>query len=274
MRKSIVAVVILLLATGLILIGCSDDNETATSGDTGPTGTLEFNANGEDFVRQGFISKDGWNINFDHVYAHLAGINAYQTDPPYDPHHDGANVEANMIASLAGVHTVDLAKGDENAEPIMVDAVAAPAGHYNAVSWQMIPATSGPTEGYSLVIIGTAEKDAQNIDFTIKVETEYEYICGEFVGDERKGFVIDGGTADVEMTFHFDHVFGDAETSPDDALNVGAVGFDAFAAIAEGGVLNENLAGLETKLSAADYQALVYILPTLGHVGEGHCHCE
>jgi hypothetical protein len=76
------------------------------------------------------------------------------------------------------------------------------------------------------------------------------------------------------MTFHFDHVFGDAETPPDDALNVGAVGFDPFAAIAEGGILNGNLAGLEVKLPAEDYQALVDILPTLGHVGEGHCHCE
>ena len=24
-------------------------------------------ANGEDFVRQGFVSKDGWRISFDHV---------------------------------------------------------------------------------------------------------------------------------------------------------------------------------------------------------------
>jgi hypothetical protein len=34
------------------------------------------------------------------------------------------------------------------------------------------------------------------------------------------------------------------------------------------------MAGLQNALSAVDYQMLVDILPTLGHVGEGHCHSE
>ena len=86
--------------------------------------------------------------------------------------------------------------------------------------------------------------------------------------------VKEDGTADVEMTFHFDHIFGDAETHMDDELNVGAVGFEPFARIAEGGKLDMDMAGLQSKLPAKDYQMLVDILPTLGHVGEGHCHCH
>jgi len=39
----------------------------APAGDS--TGTLQFVANGEDFIRQGFTSKDGWNISFDEVLA-------------------------------------------------------------------------------------------------------------------------------------------------------------------------------------------------------------
>jgi len=35
-----------------------------------------------------------------------------------------------------------------------------------------------------------------------------------------------------------------------------------------------DLSGLQVELSAGDYRMLVDILPTLGHVGEGHCHCE
>jgi len=82
------------------------------------------------------------------------------------------------------------------------------------------------------------------------------------------------GTADMEMTFHFDHIFGDAETPMDDGLNVSALGFEPFASVAEGGALDVDMAGLQAKLSAGDYQMLVDILPTLGHVGEGHCHCD
>jgi len=76
------------------------------------------------------------------------------------------------------------------------------------------------------------------------------------------------------MTFHFDHIFGDADTPPDDELNVGAVGFEPFAGAASGGRLVSDMIGLESALSESDFQALVDILPTLGHVGEGHCHCD
>ena len=144
----------------------------------------------------------------------------------------------------------------------------------------MVKATSGSAAGYSLVMIGTAEKDGQIVDFTINVEEECGYSCGEYVGDERKGMVEEGGTADVEMTFHFDHIFGDAETPMDDDLNLGAPGFEPFADIAKGGKLDVNMAELRSRLLSRlccppdHYQMLVDILPTLGHVGEGHCHCD
>jgi hypothetical protein len=237
-------------------------------------GTLQFDANGEDFVRQGFISKDGWAITFDHVYITLADITAYQSDPPYDPH-AGSEVQAKVKVSLDGTHTVDLAEGGEDAPPISVGEVQdAAVGHYNAIHWKMARASGGSASGYSLVVVGKAEKDDQTVNFTIKVEQEYEYTCGEYVGDERKGILQEGGTADLEMTFHFDHIFGDAETPLDDELNVDALGFGPLAALTEGGALDADLAGLQAGLSADDYQTVEDILPTLGHVGEGHCHCE
>jgi hypothetical protein len=243
-------------------------------GPAGGKGTLQFYANGEDFVRQGFVSKDGWAITFDHVYITLADITAYQSDPPYDPH-AGSDVQAKVQVSLDGTHTVDLAEGGEDADPILVGEVSdASEGQYNAIHWKMAKASSGPASGYSLVVVGMAEKEGQTVNFTIKVEQEYEYTCGEYVGDERKGILQKDGTADLEMTFHFDHIFGDAETPLDDELNVGAPGFEPFAGIAEGGMLDVDMAGLQAKLSAEDNQMLVDILPTLGHVGEGHCHSE
>jgi hypothetical protein len=77
------------------------------------------------------------------------------------------------------------------------------------------------------------------------------------------------------MTFHFDHIFGDAGTALDDELNAGAPGFQPFADLAGGsGTLLVDMSGLEAAMSPADYARLVTILPTLGHVGEGHCHAE
>ncbi len=264
MRKRIsVLVIFTLFVLSITLVGCGPGK-----------GTLQFYANGEDFVRQGFVSKDGWAIAFDNVYITLAEIKGYQADPPYDAH-QGGQVSASKGVSLPGIHTVDLAEGDAEADPILVGEVKdAPEGQYNAVHWKMVKATGGPAAGYALVVTGTAEKEGEKVQFTIKVENEYQYTCGEFVGDERKGILQKGGRADQEMTFHFDHVFGDAETPLDDDLNLGAPGFEVFAAIAEEGALEVDMAALKDRLAPDDYQMLEDILPTLGHVGEGHCHCE
>lgn len=234
------------------------------------TGTLEFYANGEDFVREGFVSKDGWAITFDAVTITLAEIVAYQADPPYIPDM-GPDVAAQLIETLDGVYVVDLAEGDADADRIYIGEITqAAAGQYNALSWTMV--NSPDNDGYTLVIIGTAQKDDVEIDFTFSIETEYAYTCGEYVGDERKGILDADESADLELTFHFDHVFGDGTLPLDDGLNVHAPGFEMFAQIAVDGVIDVTMADLELLLDPDDYQMVVDILPTLGHVGEGHCY--
>lgn len=249
MRKaSLILGIAILVVVGTVLIGCG--------GGGTETGTLQFYANGEDFVRQGFVSKDGWSISFDHVYITLADVTAYQTDPPYDPHSDGF-IQPEVEMGLDDVYTVDLAEGGEDAPPILVGEVQdAEVGHYNAIYWEMVRASSGPAAGHSIVIIGTAEKGGQVVDFTISIDEECRYSCGEYVGDERKGILQEDSIADLEMTFHFDHIFGDADTPLDDDLNLGAIGFEPFADAAEGEPVDINMTELH-----------------LGHVGEGHCYC-
>ena len=257
---------ITLLAVVLILVAACAPTAPAE------TGTLQFRANGEDFVRQGFESKDGWAITFDHVYVNLSGISGYQADPPYDAHAGGA-IEAAVSVALDGAFTVELAEGDADAETLLVgEAAEVPAGHYNAIAFNLIPAEEGPAAPYALVIMGTAEKEGETIPFTINVEQTYTFTCGEYVGDARKGFLAKDGSADLEMTFHFDHIFGDAETPLDDSLNLGAPGFEPFAALAQDGAVMVDMAALEAGLDAETYALLVETLPTLGHVGEGHCH--
>ncbi|MEL6403889.1 MAG: DUF4382 domain-containing protein [Chloroflexota bacterium] len=261
MRK--VLLLILIFVLGLSVTFAQDEMET---------GTLEFRANGEDFVRQGFVSKDGWQIDFEHVYVSVSAIRAHQTTPPYDPF-AGELVRSDVMVGLADQRFIDLAEGDADADTILIDTYEdAPAGFYNAVTWMMTPATEGEYEGFTVVMDGTASKDGETVEFLVKIEEIFAYTCGAFVGDERKGIVEAGAMGDVELTFHFDHIFGDAETPLDDSLNAEAPGFDMLAPLASDGVLDVTLADLEMSLTEEEYVTFVNVLPSLGHVGEGHCH--
>lgn len=235
----------------MTLIGCGG----------GPTGTLEIYANGEDFVRDGFVSKDGWQIDFDRVQVTIENPAAYQTDPPYDAS-TGETPDGNS-AGLTSNLVIELTQGPD---PILIGSVedVSADGQYNAVSWSM------PADAVRMV--GVAAKDDQRISFDILVDEAYAYTCGEFIGDGRKGFVAEDGTGDVELTFHFDHIFGDGDSPLDDGINVGALGFDPLAAISTSGALNARTSELSSMLSAADHDILMDNLATLGHVGEGHCY--
>ncbi|MEM8612378.1 MAG: DUF4382 domain-containing protein [Cyanobacteria bacterium P01_H01_bin.105] len=259
----------LLIAAGLIgsvgLASCSDKPSQQAASDAAGSGMLTIHANGEDFVRQGFTTKDGWQISFDHVYVNLANVKAYQTDPPFDPQ-KGEAIKATAEVGTDEAITVDLAEGDT---PVQVAVLDAPAGRYNAISWEMVG--DPETQQDPLTMVGTATKDGETVNFSISLAEELGFVCGDFVGDERKGFLDSGDSADVEATFHFDHLFGDSETPADAPLNEGALGFEPLAALADDGQLELDSTGLEAQLSDEDFQTLMAILPSLGHVGEGHC---
>ncbi|MCB0155088.1 MAG: DUF4382 domain-containing protein, partial [Anaerolineae bacterium] len=130
--KRLPAILLTLIALSLALNGQPAPDAQAAGLAQGGIGTLEFRANGEDFVRQGFTSKDGWAISFEHVYVTVSDITAYQTDPPYEPE-EGAALNATTVVEVPGVYTIDLAAGDDDAEPIFVAEAAVPAGQYNAL---------------------------------------------------------------------------------------------------------------------------------------------
>ncbi len=246
------------------------DTATSEAETNGETGTLQVRANGEDFVREGFVTKDGWDVEFDHVYVTLDEISAFQTNPPFNAEQD-PEPQVEEQVTVSNVQTIDLAEGGADADTILIAEVDAPAGQYNALSWKMSSAGTGEVSGYPIVMIGRASKDGQTVEFNLRLAQELEFVCGEFVGDERKGILQAGDTAGIEATFHFDHLFGDGEAAPDDSINTGALGFDPLAAIAQDGQLDADSTLLQEQLSEEDYATLEGILPSLGHVGEGHC---
>ena len=242
-------------------------------------GTLVVTANGEDFVREGFTTKDGWQIDFEHVYVTLDRIEAFQSDPPFDPSKQARPTASQSIRIAEAPITVDLAAGGDDARPVVKTVDMAYSGRYNALAWQMVPPAEGPSAGYPLMLVGRATKGSEVINFQLQMEEKLAFVCGDFIGDERKGFLSEGETAELEATFHFDHLFGDGSAPADDEINTGALGFEPIAVLAK--ERSENTAedgrvlltsrDLQQNFSKEDYETLQTILPSLGHVGEGHC---
>jgi hypothetical protein len=263
----------LLLMVALSACNGGESNVSPTTGqgpDTG-AGTLTVRANGEDFVLKGLTTKDGWILDFDHVYLSFGEVKAYQMESAFDPASDGAMPEAIVKTAIPGTTVVDLTAIGNGEQTVLVGEVTAPAGQFNALSWQMPPATTGPAQGYSILIKGTASKDKETIAFRVGVQEPLGFVCGDFVGDGRKGILAPGGTADLEATFHLDHLFGEGGKSADDDINRESLGFAPLAALAQNNSVDVSSQDLKEKLSEADYQRFLQILSNLGHVGEGHC---
>jgi hypothetical protein len=267
--KKVSAITLGMALFSVFLSSCTQGNSSETVATTTDSGTLALVANGEDFVRQGFVSKDGWSIKFDRVYLNVSDVTAYQMESSFEPNQGDTleNVKySNKVSFLDTVKTIDLAAGETNAEPILVEQTEAPVGFYNAIAWKLTT-IAGKTIGLQ----GQATKEGQIINFDLGFNRPVEYLCGEFVGDDRKGIVEPDQTGQLETTLHFDHVFGDSQTAADDALNQDALGFQPLADLAYGDRLKLEESTLSAKLSPENYQKLTNALVGLGHVGEGHC---
>jgi len=246
--------ILIAISAAVVICGCSKKKETVEE----TTGTIIFTANGEDFVRQGFVDKQGWSISFENLFVNIVDPVAYMPE--------GEKLEA----ALSGAFWIDLAQGDENADPITVGKLDnVKAGNYQSLRFKLKRAAEGDYSGFSIVMIGAASKDDKTIPFTIKLDEEMDYDGKEgFVGDEIKGMLKAGETATVEMTFHFDHIFGDNEAPEDDHINTGSVGFDFFNRYVKDGKVDVEQSVMN---SEKEYKTLVQAMWTLGHLGEGHC---
>lgn len=282
---------LLLLVPVLFLASCEENDDDDDDDSASGKGSLEFYANGEEFIRDGFVGKTGWDIQFDHFYVNVFGPTAYQvavekltmnpseTTPEnggtYDALHAGHPhediPEGSAHEALTGEYWLDLHEGNDR--QLVGTITNAPVGNYNYINFAMTQKTDGDYPGYSTVMIGTATKDTETIQFTIKLDEQMAFSgCHQELDDENAGVVAKGGTGSVEMTFHSDHLFGDYESLDDpDSVNPGAIGFQPFADIATAGVLDIDQDQMQSQMSTDDYTTFIAALHTLGHSGEGHC---
>lgn len=341
------------------LAGCSDDDQTENP--VQATGTLEFFANGEDFIRRPFVSKDGWEIALTGFYVNIHGPTAVQgvveeeepnmqvqvaresssegrLRPAHAGHpHTGISAGGDHVA-LDGDYLVDLHQTPEDPpeERTLVGTIARKdtfdnpvlTGNYNTINFGLKPVEfSGglytgncpamtdeeceeAAEGmvademaYTIRMKGTATCDGdpvcgaeETVGFDILLlpvlddnpdESGLAWTSCAWVGDGLPGVVTANGTGNIEMTFHSDHIFGDAEAGED--LNDFAPGFAPFAKLA---IADESCSPGEDRCVIATeedlyeswfdlkdtdpemeyvYGVLIYSLGTVGHSGEGHC---
>lgn len=237
--------VLLIMIFMMILLSCF----------SGERGGLIFKANGEDFVRQGFTDKDGWDISFDHVWINLSDITAY-------------NHKDKLKAMLKGDYPVDLAGSSDELVAIGKLSELKP-GNYQSLRFMVKRADTGDMKGYSIIMEGEAVKEGRTVPFRITINEEMQFDGKEgYVGDSVKGIVSENESTEVEMTFHFDHVFGDKEAPSDSHINTASVGFDYFYSLSRNGRVDIDQKDL---VSTPEYPVFVRALWTLGHLGEGHC---
>ncbi|MDJ0899948.1 MAG: hypothetical protein QNJ55_14175 [Xenococcus sp. MO_188.B8] len=198
MKKTTNLTSVIVLFT-LLLSSCQAGESTAKQETIVSKGNLVLVANGEDFVRQGFLTKDGWQIEFDRLEVSVSQVIAYEVNSDY--HQDlNKNLQSQpQVLILEQATTIDLAAGDDQAKPIVVINTEAPEGFYNALSWKMQPAKDGLLPNQTIVLQGKAVKKQRNVNFLLGFHLPVTYYCGEFVGDSRKGMLQAGKSAEVEL---------------------------------------------------------------------------
>lgn len=274
---------------------------SAGCGSQAASGTLRMGASGEEAAVEGYPTSagvafvDGWSLDFDFV---LVSVDRFYVS------HGGARTALETDPVVIDLH--DALRRDVWTFPGM------PAQRYEDVGYEILPPVAsarriGPVTdaqvqtmrvgGISYWLHGTAHHPAHHdvvLDLRIPMHTSMSD-CTNAI-DATEGLVVTpNGTAELQLTFHLDHVFFDSIVAAEPDLRFEAyaaaagadfvVTFDELAAqpladlrdidgtpLVEGGAQIFYDPG-STALASQDLRSFVYHqATTVGHFnGEGHC---
>jgi hypothetical protein len=271
----------------LFCAGCGDDE--TSDGTSGGNGTVSFNTWGEEYIEDQIpadIFEDGWSVTYDSFLVNIAGITV-------------ADESGTVAAAQSGTMIFDHKQA--GVKPI-VTFPDLEAKNWTKVSYRIEPATADSTVGLAdpeqktdmvaasgaVMVEGRATKDAviKTFAWVFTQTTHYDDCQGDIAGKETEGVLVtNGGTDDVQLTVHGDHLFYDDLTSPEakvrfqhiadaDVDDSGDVTLEELAAVkltdlpASAGPF-----GTGSSSSVNDLKAFVTALSgTVGHYrGEGEC---
>jgi hypothetical protein len=264
------------LAALPLLVGCG-----------GGKGSVDFNTWGEDYIEARIPAEefeDGWSVTYEKFLVNIGAVHIADSDGVEGDSMDGTIIFDHTKKGVKPVVRFD----DLEARP------------YSHVSYEIPVATSAAvldssaTEADKKLLVdakasvhveGTAEKGGMTKTFTwsFAATTLLDDCKGEKDGKETEGaLVTNGGTDEIQLTIHGDHLFYDDLQSPNAKLR-----FDPIAGAddGDGDVTLDELAkvklvditvgtyGTGSASSVNDLGAFVIALSrTVGHFrGEGEC---
>lgn len=199
------------------LVGCS--------GDDPGRGSLSFSTWGEDFIEQQIPSsafEDGWSVKYDKFLLVIRAITVAE----------GSAVGAKQTGAVV----FDMVK--PGVKPI-VSFADLEAKNWTTVNFQVGPMSADATLGPGVTeadktLLGTASLRAQGsatkgavtkkFDWTFTKPTLFDECRGEKDGREVIGaLVTNGGTDQVQITIHGDHLFYDDLQAANAKLRFGAI---------------------------------------------------
>ncbi|MEZ4302537.1 MAG: hypothetical protein R3B70_46845 [Polyangiaceae bacterium] len=254
----------------------------------GGTGSIAFHTWGEDYIEDEIPAsdfEDGWQVTYDTFLVNIGHVRVAASD---------GTLGAEMTGTLLFNHAVPGQK-----PVITFDDL--PAGPWEKVSYEVPAVTETTTladgvteaekatmlaQGTSMRVVGTATKAGveKTFDWSFLRSTLYDDCQGDRDGKLVQGaLVTNGGTDQIQLTIHGDHLFYDDLQSENAVLR-----FDPIAAAdtdADGAVTLEELSQIKLfTLDAGPYgtgsadgiddlAAFVTALSqTVGHFrGEGEC---
>jgi hypothetical protein len=274
-----------ILITALVANGCSDEADGS--------GNVAFTTWGEEYIEDAIPAdtfEDGWSVKFSKFVIVIRDARV-------------ADASGKVAAAMARPRVFDMTKKGVKSV-VRFDGLAAKA--WTHVSFQIGPMSAdgelgdGATEadkqdllasGASMHVVGTATKDAvtKSFDWSFTVATLYDACRGEKDGRVTEGVVVtNGGTDEVQLTIHGDHLFYDdlqaegakvrftalakADTNGDDKLTLDELGAVRLTTIApEDGPYGTGAAANVNNLR----EFVTALSRTVGHYrGEGECFAK
>ena len=263
--------------------GCGDD------GDASGVGSVSFNTWGEGYIQDQIptsVFEDGWSVTYQSFLVNIAGITIAD---------DAGSVAAQQAVSMVFDHK------QPGVKPIATFADIE-AKNWTSVSYRIEPATAGSALGGAaeaqksamvaangaVMVEGSATNgtDSKTFAWVFSQTTHYDDCKGDIDGKETEGVLVtNGGTDDVQLTIHGDHLFYDDLTSPEakvrfqhiadaDADDSGDVTLEELAAVQLVDLPpSSGPFGTGSSSSVNDLRAFVTALSgTVGHYrGEGEC---
>ncbi len=112
LRRSLYCIVLVTI----LVFSCEKENQ----------GTLFFYSNGEDFVRDGFVEKNGWHITFSEVLVNITNVRAY------NPH------DKTLSEKLPNSYWIDLVGEKNNQKYPVLDTIKnVKTGNYQSLQFQL-----------------------------------------------------------------------------------------------------------------------------------------